>query len=190
MTLETEKARQRADALASRARCHAERPDAGTRACRHFLEAIGFPDDAAVSAYLPVRDEFDVMPLAAAAHAFGHRVGMPVVAGRGKPLLFREWTPQTALVSGVLGIPTPPAEAPALVPRLLLVPLLAFDREGYRLGYGGGFYDRTVAALRALDPATLAVGIGFAGLEVEDVPHGAHDARLDWIVTEEGATRF
>ena len=186
-TLAGQKARLRAEALARRPALHAALPDAGQKACRHFLSAVGFPAGDDVSAYLPVKDEFDVMPFALTAHAFGHRVGMPVVVGRGKPLQFRLWTPQTELVAGVMGIPIPPDDAEVVLPRLLLVPMMAFDRRGYRLGYGGGFYDRTLALLRLLDPETLAVGVCYAGLEVEAVPHDRHDQPLDWIVTEEGA---
>lgn len=190
MTLEDDKARMRAEALARRPALHEAQPDAGQRACRHFLSTIGFPAGVDVSAYLPVNDEFDVMPFAATAHAFGHRVGMPVVTGKAKPLQFRQWTPETVLETGVLGIPIPPADADVIMPRLLLVPLMAFDARGYRLGYGGGFYDRTLALLRLLEPDTLAVGVCYAELEVEAVPHDDNDERLDWIVTEEGARSF
>lgn len=190
MNIVDAKAQMRARALARRPALHEALPDAGQRACRHFLGTIGFPAGAEVSAYLPVKDEFDVMPFAYTAHAFGHRVGMPVVLGKGKPLQFREWTPDTVLDAGVLGIPIPPADAALILPRLLLVPLMAFDASGYRLGYGGGFYDRTLAALRLLEPETVAVGVCYAGLEVEAVPHDEHDQPLDWIVTEEGARAF
>jgi len=185
--LKQAKADLRAAQLARRPALHAAEPDAGMKACRAFLSAIGFPAGADVSAYLPVGDEFVVMPFARTAHAFGHRVGMPVVVGKGRPLQFRAWTPETQLVAGVMGIPIPPDDADVIVPCLLLVPMMAFDGEGYRLGYGGGFYDRTLALLRALDPETVAVGVCYAGLEVESVPHDHLDQRLDWIVTEAGA---
>jgi 5-formyltetrahydrofolate cyclo-ligase len=190
MSENDDKAQLRKAATATRARCRAAAGNAGQQACRHFMESIGFPSGGAVSAYLPVKDEFDVLPIALTAHVLGHLVGMPVVAGRGKPLVFREWTPETPLIVGALGIPVPPEDALALVPRLLLVPMLAFDRAGYRLGYGGGFYDRTLAALRALDPRTVAVGVAYAGQQVEAVPRGPHDEPLDWIVTEEGTQAF
>jgi len=185
--LKQAKADLRRAQIARRPALHAADPEAGRRACRHFLSAIGFPAGADVSAYLPVGDEFEVLPFADTAHAFGHRVGMPVVVGKGKPLQFRLWTPETELVAGVMGIPIPPDDAEVILPRLLLVPMMAFDRQGYRLGYGGGFYDRTLALIRALDPEALAVGVCYAGLEIESVPHDHLDQRLDWIVTEEGA---
>jgi len=190
MSIQEDKARLRTQALERRPALHEALPDAGKQACRHFLTQVGFPAGAEISAYLPVKDEFDVMPFAYTAHAFGHRIGMPVVLGKGKPLQFREWTPDTVLETGTMGIPIPPADAALIMPRLLLVPLMAFDAQGYRLGYGGGFYDRTLATLRVLEPETLAVGVCFAGLEVEAVPHDNYDQPLDWIVTEEGARAF
>ncbi len=182
-----EKALQRRRCMETRTRLHACRGDAGQRACRHFLSDIGFPAGAAVSAYIPVGTEFDVLPLARAAHAGGHDVGMPVVVARGRPLAFRAWNPGDRLETGAWNIPVPPVDAAPVVPRLLLVPMLAFDSGGFRLGYGGGFYDRTLQELRCAGQPVTAVGVCYAGLEVDAVPRQAHDARLDWIVTEEGA---
>ena len=181
-----DKAVLRARCLERRKELHAAAVDAGKRARDHFLKAVGFPDGAAVSAYVPVRSEFDVLPLAEAAHARGHAVGMPVVAARNAPLAFRAWTPGDALETGPLNIPAPPPDAPGVTPNLLFVPMMAFDSCGYRLGYGGGYYDRTLAALRRDVPGVIAVGVCYAGLEIGEVPRDDHDARLDWIVTEEG----
>ena len=187
MTLRDDKAALRAECLERRKALHAALPQAGERARDRFLDAIGFPEGAPVAAYLPVRDEFDVLPLAEAAHLLGHVVGMPAVTAKAEPLVFREWTPDCRLVEGALDIPTPPPGARPVTPELLLAPTMAFDGDGYRLGYGGGFYDRTLAGLRERNPRTVAVGVCFAGLEVDRVPRGEHDARLDWIVTERGA---
>ena len=187
--LEDDKKRLRARCLARRPALHAALPDAGERACRHFLDRIGFVAGAAVAAYLPVRDELDALPLALAAHDLGHAVGMPVVAARRAPLGFRRWRPGAPLLPGAYGIAVPAADAPPVTPAVLLVPLMAFDARGHRLGYGGGYYDRTLAALRAAAPETVAVGLGYAGLEVERVPHDENDEALDWIVTERGARR-
>ncbi len=104
------------------------------------------------------------------------------------PLKFREWTPGCALVEGEFGALIP-AEGAWLDPVVLIVPLLAFDARGYRLGYGGGFYDRTLEALRARRP-TLAVGFAFAAQEVAEVPIDATDQRLDAVVTETGLREF
>jgi 5-formyltetrahydrofolate cyclo-ligase len=111
-------------------------------------------------------------------------VTVPVVQGRGLPLLFRTWQPGAAMVPGAFGALIPEAGA-WLVPRVLIVPLLAFDRRGYRLGYGGGFYDRTLVGLRAQGKVT-AIGFGFAAQQVPEVPTDAHDQRLDLIVTQAG----
>ena len=181
-----EKALLRARCLELRKALHASPGDAGERARDHFLEAIGFPEDVAVSAYLPVKSEFDVLPLAESAHDRGHVVGMPVVVAMNRPLAFRAWTPGVALDTGSWNIPVPPSGAAPVIPRLLLVPMMAFDSHGYRLGYGGGFYDRTLQVLRRERPGIVAVGVCYAGLEIDEVPHDDHDARLDWIVTEEG----
>jgi 5-formyltetrahydrofolate cyclo-ligase len=111
-----------------------------------------------------------------------------VVIGRDQPLQFRDWRPGIALVPGPFRVPTCPPDALLLEPQLLLVPMLAFDREGYRLGYGGGFYDRTLEKLRARAGA-LAVGTAFDGQEVAHVPHADFDQPLDWVVTERRAQR-
>lgn len=153
-----------------------------------FLEAVAIPPGATVSGYWPMRSELDPRSLMSALSARGHSVCLPVVAGKDRPLIFRAWRPGDTLVAGGFGTQVPPANQMGagqneIVPRLLLVPLLAFDRAGYRLGYGGGFYDRTLAALRAVGPVS-AVGLAFAAQEVDRVPHDATDACLDWIVTE------
>lgn len=141
-----------------------------------------------VSGYWPSRDEIDPRPLMTALHRRGHTCALPVIAGTGAALVFRRWAPGDALVAGAYDIPVPAECAPTLTPGLLLVPLLAFDRTGARLGYGGGYYDRTLEALRAAGPV-LAVGLAYGGQEVECVPVDASDQRLDWIVTETGAIR-
>jgi 5-formyltetrahydrofolate cyclo-ligase len=179
----------RADMLARRERAHADAGDsAGTQLRDRVLGAVASELKQAhcVSAYYPVGSEIDPLPLYAALLARGLIGGLPVVAGKGKPLLFRRWRPGEALVPGVLGIGVPPNDAPEVEPDLLLVPLLAFDRRGYRLGYGGGFYDRTLEALRARGKV-LAVGVGFAVQEVASVPSGPGDRRLDWLATEREA---
>ena len=154
-----------------------------------FLADVRLAEGAAVSGYWPLADEFDPRPLLERLHAAGHPIGLPVVVARGAPLLFRRWDPGTRLIAGTFGVQVPPPEAPEVVPAVVLAPLLAFDRLGYRLGYGGGFYDRTLAKLRAAG-AVLVVGLGFACQEVAAVPRGPSDRRLDWIVTERAALRI
>ena len=158
----------------------------GAAIAEHMQAAVAIPDGAVVSGYWPMRSEVDPRPALAALHARGHPLCLPVVVGAGQPLRFRAWRPGDALVAGGFGTQVPDAGRAERVPRLLLVPLLAFDRAGYRLGYGGGFYDRTLRALRQ-GGDVLAVGLAFAAQEVAAVPHDATDARLDWIVTETAA---
>ena len=162
---------------------------AGTRLASHFLEAISVPDGAPVSGYWPIRGEVDVTPLLLALAARGHPVALPVVAAAGRPLVFRAWREGDAMEAGPYGISEPLAGAPALIPQILLVPLLAFDRDGYRLGYGGGFYDRSLAALRSMG-TVVAVGAAWAAQKVSAVPRGSLDQRLDWVVTEREAIRI
>lgn len=138
-----------------------------------------------LAGYMAMRTEID--PLGAmAAHA--GPVGVPVITGAGQPLRFREWGPGCALIEGEFGARIP-AEGAWLEPEVLIVPLLAWDRRGYRLGYGGGFYDRTLERLRSRHP-TLAVGFAFAAQEVPEVPTEPVDQPLDAIITEEGVLTF
>lgn len=138
-----------------------------------------------LSGYMPMRHEIDPLP-AMAAHQGA--VGVPVIMAPDTPLRFREWGPGAAMVPGTFGALVP-AEGAWVEPEVLIVPLLAFDAVGHRLGYGGGFYDRTLAALRARHPV-LAVGFAFAAQEVDLVPKDGFDERLDAVVTEQGVREF
>jgi len=156
---------------------------AGTRIAETVVAAGLVPSGAPVSGFWPIGDEVDVLTALRLLAAREHPVALPVVVGRGRPLVFRRWIEGDKMATGPFGIREPLDTAPEINPRILLVPLLAFDRAGFRLGYGGGFYDRSLAGLRQRGD-TLAIGVAWAGQEVRDVPHGAHDQRLDWIVTE------
>ncbi len=133
-------------------------------------------------------DEIDVLPALSALRESGHDIAMPVVVARGRPLQFRRWRPDDPLEDGPLGTKHPCESAPAVQPNVLIVPLLGYDRRGYRLGYGGGYYDRTVAALRSVQEI-LAIGVGFADQEVAEIPRGPQDEAMDWIVTPQEAFR-
>lgn len=158
-----------------------------------FLERLSsgpeLPHAAPISAYWPMASELDVVPAMTALNEAGHGICLPVMLGPARPLVFRRWTPGLALQEAGFGTSEPPPEAEELVPEVLIVPLLAFDRAGYRLGYGGGFYDRTLAVLRA-EHRVLAIGAAFAAQEVAKVPREATDLALDWIVTEAEAIRM
>ena len=133
----------------------------------------------------PIRHEPDVRKLLEKWMAAGVRAALPVVVAENAALRFREWGPDSELARDRYGIPTPTA-GDWLLPDLILLPLNGFDAAGYRLGYGGGYFDRTLAALT---PRPLAVGVGFAINRLESIRPEAHDQRLDWIVTENGAFR-
>jgi 5-formyltetrahydrofolate cyclo-ligase len=163
-----------------------EGPTAAERLVRHGLDRLAALRPRVVSGFWSIRSEIDVRPLMLAlASATGAGLAMPVVMGRGRPLVFRRWQPGTALVEGPFGTAHPADSEPVLVPDLVLVPLLAFDRRRRRLGYGAGFYDRTLAGLRAAGPIK-AVGIAYAAQEVAAVPVGEHDETLDLVLTERG----
>ncbi len=136
-----------------------------------------------LSGFMPIRTEIDPVPAMVEACAHGP-VGVPVIIRAGQPLKFSRWTPDTEMKAGAFGAMIPQVED-FFEPEILIVPLLAFNRSGGRLGYGGGFYDRTLELLRA-KRATLAIGFAFAGQEVEDLPLEATDQPLDMIVTEVG----
>lgn len=159
----------------------------GAQAAQHLLEVLRPHEGKVISGYMPIRTE--ISPLPAMLGMIGHApMTVPVIQGDRLPLIFREWRPDAPMIDGPFGALVP-AEGAFLTPQVLIVPLLAFDRHGYRLGYGGGFYDRTLEALR-LEGPVLAVGYAFAGQEVAEVPRDAHDQPLDMIVTEEGALPF
>ena len=151
-----------------------------------ILRTFAPPPGTILSAFWAIGDELDLRPLLHAAHALGCVCALPVVIAPRSPLTFRHWEPGVELVVSAFGIAEPGPERPAVTPDISAVPLLAFDREGYRLGYGGGFYDRTISLMRRVPRARpyIAAGVGFAGQEVTHVPREPHDARLDWIVTE------
>jgi 5-formyltetrahydrofolate cyclo-ligase len=139
--------------------------------------------DAIVSGFSPIRSEINPLPLMRAFAGAGARLALPTLVGRGHPLMFREWRFGAELRRGQWGIREPMPDAPEVKPDILLVPLAAFDRRGYRIGYGAGYYDLTLNGLRAIKPVT-AIGIAFAEQEIERVPALSHDARLDLVVTE------
>jgi len=166
-----------------RANAYAENPDAGSALCTQLLKHISLPSQAVVASYQAFGNEIDTVPLVEALRSRGHRIALPVVVGKGQALLFRCYEAGDQLAVGSFGMEEPLSSAPTIQPDVLLVPMLAFDRRLYRLGYGGGFYDRTLQQLRR-QKRILALGVAFSCQEVLDVPHGTHDVRLDKITTE------
>jgi 5-formyltetrahydrofolate cyclo-ligase len=157
------------------------------KAAAEAIAARAFPLAVAagtiVSGFMPLKSEINPLPLMHKLADAGARLALPVVVGRGKPLTMRSWQWGEQLVPGVWGIREPGPAAATVEPDIVLVPLLAFDRSGYRIGYGAGYYDSTIARLRAKKPIT-AVGIAFAAQEIETVPRTDFDAQLDLVLTE------
>jgi 5-formyltetrahydrofolate cyclo-ligase len=170
-------ARARRDALPPDVRAAA----AQAIAARPFPVAV--TPGAIVSGFMPLKSEINPVPLMRALADAGARLALPVVAGRGRPLIMRAYAFGETLAAGVWGIREPKPEAPEVFPDIVLVPLLAFARNGHRVGYGAGYYDMTIAALRA-QKTVLAVGIAFAAQEIAGVPTTPRDARLDLVLTE------
>jgi 5-formyltetrahydrofolate cyclo-ligase len=145
--------------------------------------------DAVVSGFSPLKSEINPVPLMRRFADAGASLALPVVKGRGHPLIMRAWGFGAPLNTGQWGIREPPPDAPEVFPDLLIVPLLAFDRRGFRIGYGAGYYDMTIARLRGIK-AVVAMGIAFAAQEVPEVPISPRDARLDLVLTEHGVVDF
>ena len=184
MTTTLDKSAIRAAALSLRATVDATLADAfAERLARLGPEMAAGHGARAVSVFWSIKDELPTHPLCLTLHDAGHVVGLPVTGRIGTPLTFRRWTPDAVMVPGRMEIPEPPADAETVVPDLLFVPLAAFDRRGHRIGYGAGFYDRTLAALRA-EKDIAAIGLAYAAQEVLFVPADDHDEPLDMVITE------
>jgi len=161
-------------------------------AADRFLAAIPVEAGQVVAGYWPMADELDPRPLLTKLQGKGATIALPAVQQGTRLLQFRLCDdPTEPPPAGAYGIPAPAPSATVLVPDILLVPLVGFDVAGYRLGQGGGYYDATLQGLRAgTSKKILAVGYAFAVQQVAELPHAAHDERLDWAVTERGAVRF
>ena len=141
--------------------------------------------DTVVSLYWPFRGEPDLRPVMHWAQAASLRAALPVVVAKGQPLVFREWTPESRFERGVWNIPFP-ADGDIITPTVVVAPLVGFDAAGYRLGYGGGFFDRTLAAMST---KPLVVGVGHTAQQIPTIYPQPHDIPMDWIVTGQGAPR-
>jgi len=148
-----------------------------------LADRFGDMRDRVFSAYWPIKGEPDLRPLIADLHATGARIALPMVEVKQAPLVFRRWTPQTRMVRGDWNIPVPPPEEEIVTPEVTLAPLVGWDRDGYRLGYGGGYFDRTLAHF---SPRPFVIGIGLQAAELATIYPQPHDLPLDAIITEEG----
>ena len=177
------KSKLRAEALARRDALPADARASAAEAVANQPLPVAVFSDLIVSAYAPIRSEFNPLPLLRRFADAGARVALPAIAGRGRPLNMRAWEFGAPLVRGQWGIREPGADAVEVFPDIVIAPLAAFDRRGYRIGYGAGYYDMTIAALRARKPVT-AIGVAFAAQEIPDVPAFDYDQRLDFVLTE------
>lgn len=176
-----DKASLRAEARAQRKRLAGLDPQAASRAAEHVA---ALPPGDPVAVYRAIGSELDADALALALIRQGRTLCLPVVLERDAAMIFRLWTPDEPLELDQAGVPAPLPLAEAVVPELIVTPLLAFDVRGGRLGQGGGYYDRTFAAL----PDAVRIGFAYAGQQVEQVPLETHDIRLHGVLTEVGYT--
>ena len=181
--ISNQKAELRRDALARRDALSAQIRKAAAEAIAAREFPLGVTPGTIVSGFMPLNSEINPLPLMQKLSAAGAQLALPAIAGRGKPLIMRAWPWGAPLDRGQWGIREPKPEAAEVEPDILLVPLLAFDRAGHRIGYGAGYYDLTIAQLRARKTMT-AVGIAFAVQEIPAVPATPRDARLDLVLTE------
>jgi 5-formyltetrahydrofolate cyclo-ligase len=171
------------DALGDRKRASAAKAIAGRGL------PIEITPGMVVSGYSPIRGEIDPVALMRKLAEQGAQLALPAIVARGKSLAFRAWSPDDRLMLGPLGIPEPSPAAAELVPDVMVVPLAAFDRLGHRIGYGGGYYDYTLAHLRKAKAIT-AIGLAFAAQEIEAIPALSHDVALDYVLTETAVFDF
>ena len=180
--------------LMARRRAFAASPDARAAAsraiARHVLRLLPLADGVQVSVFWTFGDEIDTLPLLNALDALGATVCLPRLRGKDHPLAFHPWRPGDTLIPHRFGPLEPSADLPELLPQILLVPLLGFDGLGFRLGYGGGFYDRTLHLLRTEAPEPLAIGLAFACQEVPALPREPFDEHVAMVVTENGPRLF
>jgi len=188
-SIEESKATLRREAAARRDALPAEMRQAAAEAIAARKFPIATASGVIVSGFMPMKTEINPLPLMRALADAGATLALPKIAGRDKPLIMRAWQWGAPLDSGQWGIREPKAEAPEVDPDILLVPLLAFDRAGHRIGYGAGYYDLTIAQLRGRK-AVIAVGIALAAQEVPAVPATPRDARLDLVLTERETIDF
>lgn len=158
------------------------------KAAQFFIDEVDVKPDAIVAAYWPIRDEIDCKPLLIhLLDELGQKVALPVVVGDEEPLVFRQWESGTPLFEAGFGSLAPAENAPVVVPDMIIIPLLAYDKQGNRLGYGRGYYDRTIAQI---EKKPIVIGYAFSAQELSEIPRDDHDYPLDYLVTETGVRRF
>lgn len=185
---EDSKAALRQDAVRQRAAlADADRKTASKAAAAHFINGIDVSPDQMIAAYWPIRDEIDCRPVLAHLMDNGQPLSLPAVVGENDPLVFRRWAVGAALYEAGFGTLGPAKDAEIVEPDMIIIPLLGFDRQGNRLGYGKGHYDRTIAVMQK---KPVLVGYAFAAQKMPDIPAEPHDVPLNYLVTENGVRQF
>jgi 5-formyltetrahydrofolate cyclo-ligase len=182
-SIEDDKAALRLQARARRDALPVDVRAAAAQAIAARLFPVAVAPGRIVSGFMPMGSEINPIPLMRKLAGFGAQLALPAVIGRGKPLAMRVFAFGETLARGIWGIREPAPDAPEVFPDILIVPLLAFDRSGHRIGYGAGYYDMTIAALRARK-TIIACGLAFAAQEIPSVPTTPRDVRLDLVLTE------
>lgn len=179
----------RQQARTRRAGLKAAAPDAARAIAKNFITLITLYSNVVIAGYVAAHDEIDPGELIKALRWRGAVIALPRVAKKGEPLAFHRWDQKAVPVKGAYDVFEASSDWPPISPDVVLVPLLAFDEAGYRLGYGGGYYDRSLRAMRGKG-SVLAIGLSYEGQEIAHIPHEATDEKLDWLVTEKGARKF
>lgn len=167
-----------------------DRDGAGLKAAAFFRKRFTIQQPSIISAYWPLPAELDCRPLIHALAKDGHHLALPAVTVQTESMCFRRWQPGNFLTKSALGVLEPLANAEEITPNIVIIPFLAVDAQGFRLGYGGGYYDRALRSLREIKPDLLAIGLGFSAQETETLPYDENDEQLDWLVTEKGTRQF
>ena len=186
VSLPERKAALRTEVTGRRQRLGPEERARAAAALAEYLDRLMTDRAGVIAGFWPLAQEIDPRPALNRLHARGRPLALPRMQGRDRPLVFHTWQPGQRLVQGHFEVMQPDADRPPAEPDVVLVPLLAFDRAGRRIGYGAGYYDRTLQALRAVRPGLQTIGIAFAVQQVPEVPVEAHDEPLDLILTEDG----
>ncbi len=192
MSIAQEKDRLRKQMLARRAQLPpVQKLEASAAMAHHFADHPYLTYAVSFAGYYAIGSELDVLPIFNRMVKFGKQMALPVVVETSAPLQFHLWQPGQPLKQGAHGVKEPQEETDSVVPEVVLVPLLAIDKAGYRLGYGGGYYDRTLQMLReSQEKPPLFIGIAHSSQELDDLPHDTHDQPLDGILTEQGVSMF
>ena len=190
MITDDEKTRLRTEARAIRSKAfESAEPRVARLIAKHVMDFLGPVDEYVVAGYMAKGSEVDLGPLMRSLVEQGATLALPVVTEPDEALTFRVWAPGDALIKGAYGIYMPDGDSLEVQPEIVLVPLLAFDGDGHRLGQGGGFYDRTLDKLRH-DGEVTAIGVAFAAQRVQAIPRADHDQRLDAVLTEDGVLKI